>query len=140
MKKNRLKVVASLIITFGVLFVLTAGCGSDEEKKAKRQEEIIEAHQAYLDRAASMLEKTALTLQLAERDERREVAIKIEEIQGFMAHAQRQIAQIERRVMNGESIPHEEKVFSIFQEHEFDLVCHLAAQAGVRYSLQNPFV
>lgn len=29
---------------------------------------------------------------------------------------------------------------SIFQQRGFDLVCHLAAQAGVRYSLENPFV
>ena len=28
----------------------------------------------------------------------------------------------------------------IFQEHKFDKICHLAAQAGVRYSLENPFV
>ncbi len=28
---------------------------------------------------------------------------------------------------------------SIFQQHKFDRVCHLAAQAGVRYSLENPF-
>ena len=27
----------------------------------------------------------------------------------------------------------------IFFKHKFDAVCHLAAQAGVRYSLQNPF-
>jgi UDP-glucuronate 4-epimerase len=28
----------------------------------------------------------------------------------------------------------------LFKEHNFDVVCHLAAQAGVRYSLTNPFV
>jgi len=28
---------------------------------------------------------------------------------------------------------------SNFQQHGFERVCHLAAQAGVRYSLQNPF-
>ncbi len=28
---------------------------------------------------------------------------------------------------------------SLFEEHAFERVCHLAAQAGVRYSLQNPF-
>ncbi|MDO8559762.1 MAG: GDP-mannose 4,6-dehydratase [bacterium] len=28
----------------------------------------------------------------------------------------------------------------IFSEYRFDRVCHLAAQAGVRYSLENPFV
>ncbi|MBN1389975.1 MAG: NAD-dependent epimerase [Candidatus Thermoplasmatota archaeon] len=31
-----------------------------------------------------------------------------------------------------------EKVFSVFRDHGFDKVCHLAAQAGVRYSLTNP--
>ncbi len=29
-------------------------------------------------------------------------------------------------------------VISLFKEHKFDKVCHLAAQAGVRYSLTNP--
>src|SRR5690606_7043185 len=28
---------------------------------------------------------------------------------------------------------------SLFQDHAFDLVLHLGAQAGVRYSLENPF-
>ncbi|MBS7563754.1 NAD-dependent epimerase [Mucilaginibacter sp. Bleaf8] len=27
---------------------------------------------------------------------------------------------------------------SLFQSHQFDVVCHLAAQAGVRYSITNP--
>ena len=26
----------------------------------------------------------------------------------------------------------------IFEKHRFDLICHIAAQAGVRYSLINP--
>ena len=29
-------------------------------------------------------------------------------------------------------------VASLFTQHEFDYVIHLAAQAGVRYSLENP--
>lgn len=89
----------------------------DEEKKARRREEIVETHQDYLIKAASMLDKAALTLHQAERDGGGDVTGQIEEIQGYMAHAQRQIAQIERRVINGERIPHDEKVFSIFQEH-----------------------
>jgi UDP-glucuronate 4-epimerase len=32
-----------------------------------------------------------------------------------------------------------ERMLEIFKEHEFDVVVNLAAQAGVRYSLQNPF-
>ena len=31
-----------------------------------------------------------------------------------------------------------EKLFSLFAEERFDCVCNLAAQAGVRYSLENP--
>jgi len=32
-----------------------------------------------------------------------------------------------------------EKLKTVFQKHHFDKICHLAAQAGVRYSLENPF-
>ena len=32
-----------------------------------------------------------------------------------------------------------ELLTSVFKQYKFDRVCHLAAQAGVRYSLQNPF-
>ena len=35
----------------------------------------------------------------------------------FVEHANRQIDQINRRVIKGESIPHHEKVFSIFEEY-----------------------
>ena len=38
-------------------------------------------------------------------------------IESFIAHADRQIDQIHRRVILGEKIPHAEKVFSIFEEH-----------------------
>ena len=39
------------------------------------------------------------------------------ELDEFMRHAHRQISQIDRRVLQGQSIPHEEKVFSLFQPH-----------------------
>jgi UDP-glucuronate 4-epimerase len=32
----------------------------------------------------------------------------------------------------------QEKIVELFEQEQFDRVCHLAAQAGVRYSLQNP--
>ena len=38
-------------------------------------------------------------------------------ITGLVAHARRQIDHVERRLLRGETIPHEEKVFSIFEEH-----------------------
>jgi hypothetical protein len=37
--------------------------------------------------------------------------------QRLIQHAKRQITQIDRRVLKDEIIPHEEKVFSIFEEH-----------------------
>ena len=39
------------------------------------------------------------------------------EIQEYIHHAERQIDQIRRRVIHGESIPHAEKVFSLFEPH-----------------------
>ncbi|MER5082727.1 NAD-dependent epimerase/dehydratase family protein, partial [Providencia stuartii] len=36
-------------------------------------------------------------------------------------------------------ITNTEKIISLFVKEKFDRVIHLAAQAGVRYSLQNPF-
>ena len=44
-------------------------------------------------------------------------AWEIVEIEGYIAHAKRQIDQIERRLLKGETIPQDEKVFSIFEPH-----------------------
>ena len=41
----------------------------------------------------------------------------IKEINGFLAHAVRQIDQTDRRLLKGETIPQHEKVFSIFEPH-----------------------
>ncbi len=41
----------------------------------------------------------------------------IDAVQDLMDHALRQIDQIDRRLLQGEAIPHEEKVFSIFEPH-----------------------
>ncbi len=41
----------------------------------------------------------------------------VSEIKGFLEHAERQVDQVERRVLRGETIPQEEKVFSIFEPH-----------------------
>jgi hypothetical protein len=53
-------------------------------------------------------------------------------IERFMAHAERQIDQIRRRVIKGEKIPHGEKVFSIFEEHT-EWICK--GKAGVPQEL-----
>lgn len=37
-------------------------------------------------------------------------------------------------------ISHKERLMNVFKEHKPDIVIHLAAQAGVRYSIENPDV
>lgn len=52
-----------------------------------------------------------------------------------------------RLALFGDAVEHYEidiadkdAVVKVFASHTFDAVCHLAAQAGVRYSIENPFV
>ena len=71
--------------------------------------------QAYLRRARSLVARAkqslvALALVRAPQAVRAEVAC-------YLEHARRQIDQIERRVLQGETIPHAEKVLSIFEPH-----------------------
>jgi hypothetical protein len=88
----------------------------DEKKKAERKGEIIAAHAEFIGLAREYLGKAKLTSELLinisslKKD-------KLSEIANYANHAERQIDQIERRVIRGEKIPHSEKVFSIFEEH-----------------------
>ena len=89
------------------------------EQVQKNEALIIEAHQRYLEVCQRDLDKARQTLALIEQQGLTgpiEMAMKIE-IEGFMVHAVRQIDQIKRRVIDDEVIPHDEKVFSIFETH-----------------------
>lgn len=88
----------------------------DERKKKARKQLIQEAHQAYMDLVSPLLEKAEATLELLTASH---LCLEDElvEIRKYMAHADRQLNQIRRRVILGEKIPHAEKVFSIFEEH-----------------------
>jgi len=90
---------------------------NNEEKKAKKEQLIIAAHLAYLDLAEATINKVKETILAALSPADIVVQLKIQQIQKHIAHAERQIDQIRRRVEEGESIPHHEKVFSIFEEH-----------------------
>lgn len=93
--------------------------GKSPEQIEKNQTLIMEAHQTYLKVAQTYLDKVGQTLTTITEQglgNPLELVKKIE-IEGFMAHAVRQISQIERRVIQGEVIAHAEKVFSIFQPH-----------------------
>lgn len=87
----------------------------DEAKRQAKQAATREAHRVYLEQAQYYLARAQGTRErLAEL-----VLFKglLGELDGFMAHAARQIDQVCRRVLQGQSIAHEEKVFSLFQPH-----------------------
>jgi hypothetical protein len=104
---------------------------AQQEKNAAR---VIDAHTAYLDAARQYLGKAQATLAAlgaAGASGGLDLAARIE-IEGFMQHALRQIDQTQRRVIQGEVIPHAEKVFSVFEPHT-EWICK--GKAGVPVEL-----
>ena len=86
------------------------------EIRQKRADIIRQAYLSYLEIVRNYLEKTLDTLQLIS-DVAVPVAPEIPTIRYYIEHAERQIDQTYRRVIQNESIPHCEKVFSIFETH-----------------------
>jgi len=87
---------------------------------ANKTERLIEAAECYLDAAYALEEKVeACMKELTGPD------VPLSLVQGerlnqaryFQDHLIRHIDLVERRVIRGESIPHEEKVFSLFEPH-----------------------
>jgi len=90
---------------------------SKNPKKEDQREQLIKfAHLIYLELAEVIIEKASGTISSI-RSDGIVIQLRIEEIRRYIAHAERQINQIRRRVIEGETIPHHEKVFSIFEEH-----------------------
>ena len=88
----------------------------DETKKIAQAKLICEAHQVYIDLAQKYLNRVTESYNLLK------VIHKVPDVllldmQTFRDHGVRQIDQIRRRVIEGETIPHDEKVFSLFQPH-----------------------
>jgi hypothetical protein len=89
----------------------------DALKQAKRQQEVVKAHRDYVALARQFICKSRQTLAAEVVNMGLAALAKALAIQTYIQHAERQMDQIERRVLHGETIPHEEKVFSIFQPH-----------------------
>lgn len=103
----------------------------DPKKQAARAQIIKDAHQAYLDLVESFLGNVKQTLGLL-RDGQLVSEDQLNVIEEYISHAERQIDQIRRRVIQGEKIPHDEKVFSIFEAHT-EWICK--GKAGVPQEL-----
>jgi len=96
---------------------------TNTEQKEKNEAAIIEAHQEYIKCDQSFVDKVRQILLDVEKIDKTAVMHPIRydarkaEIEKFIVHAERQIDQIRRRKILGEKIPHEEKVFSLFEPH-----------------------
>ena len=88
----------------------------DENKKRAKEAKICEAHQAYIDLAQFYLNRVARSVELL-KNRYMIPEVLLSDLSIFSQHADRQIDQIKRRVIEGEKIPHAEKVFSLFQPH-----------------------
>lgn len=87
----------------------------DPLKALKKAEQIEQAYEEYANMAKSFIEKAKDSeIKLLELGVN---PLLFEEIYYFTTHAEKQIDLIIRRVIQGEKIPHEEKVFSIFEPH-----------------------
>lgn len=95
---------------------LKRSTSKDQAKKEKREELIKAAHLEYINAASAFLDRAYATIQSVKDGGSTAIGL-VCSIEVFIAHAERQIDQIHRRVILGEEIPHAEKVFSIFEEH-----------------------
>jgi len=98
---------------------LKRSTSKDEAKREKRDTLIVTKYQNYIDVCQSFVSKAKETIRIL-----RELGFlstiqdfRVTTIEEYIRHAERQIDQIHRRIVLDEKIPHEEKVFSIFQPH-----------------------
>jgi hypothetical protein len=84
-------------------------------KKNKRGQAMESAHQAYIEAAQQVL--TKIDDKLGALKSENIVLTSSQAIAKFHAYALTLIDQIDRRVLQGETIPHNEKIFSLFQPH-----------------------
>ena len=79
-------------------------------RRAKSQPDRVEA---YIERCCRLVDRAEESCKELEQAGVAQSGM----IQSLIAHARRQIDQVERRLLKGETIAHDEKVFSIFEEH-----------------------
>lgn len=88
----------------------------DEAQRPAKQAQIEAAYQAYLDQAEIYVQRAHATRQRLNQEHGIPTPM-LADLDGYLAQAERQIDQIRRRVLQGETIAHSEKVFSLFQPH-----------------------
>ena len=96
---------------------LKRSTSQNEEKKQLRLDKIEQSHKDYIALCFTIIEKAIDTINTPTNStDLSTIALRLQ-IEKYITHAKRQIEQVERRVIQGKVIPHNEKVFSIFQPH-----------------------
>ena len=108
----------------------------DPQKRAAKLEDVRQAHRAYLEAAEALLARVRETrVQLIVCAVPQAI---LAQIDLYLGDAERQIDQIRRRVLLGQTVPHGEKLFSIFQRHTEWIVkgkAGVAVELGLRVAV-----
>jgi transposase, IS5 family len=116
---------------YGRVQRIRASGSKDEEKKRARQNEIIRVCTDYLELAKKIVARAKITRWNLERIHGMPPG-ELRALDEYLGHADRQIDQVTRRIIHGETIPHHEKVFSVFEPHT-EWICK--GKAGVPVEL-----
>ena len=114
-KKYNIKTLKNILRKFQKMNHSTS---KDEAKRLKRKDEIKTACEAFIEISKNLRDRVSadmINLEIISTDPMLE--IKFKEINHYITHVDRQLDQVQRRIINEETIPHDEKVFSIFEEY-----------------------
>lgn len=89
----------------------------DPARKAAKEKDIIKAHRKYIMEVEYYLDKAQESLAALTGRRKRAGGKRLLEIEKFINHGRTLIGQIRRRVIGGERIAHEEKIFSVFEDY-----------------------
>ena len=95
---------------------LKRSTAKSQRQRAKREQSRMAAHQVYVSVVEGYVHKARQTIGILSELGLGQVARRML-IEHFIGHAERQIEQIRRRVLADEKIPHDQKVFSLFEPH-----------------------
>jgi len=92
---------------------MSRSIGQASKKSKEIKEQLVEA---YIDKANSFVEKIELENKLFQLNDEQDLSCQLE-LEYYLMMLKKHINLLERRVLKNETIPHEEKVFSIFEPY-----------------------
>ncbi len=112
--KNELKIIKRL---FDKIRKMRRSNSKDEKVKHRRDVAIKEAHQAFLDKVQELFRKVDCAFENISVDtvDEPEIAWKVTEMSSYLDYAAYHVDLIVRRVIQGETISQNEKIYSIFE-------------------------